>query len=76
MRAVRIEALAVHAGVLFSTLSGYFQPPEGACPTYRGLYNGLEEFERGLRQHVHLENSIVFPRALEMERNESACVRS
>jgi regulator of cell morphogenesis and NO signaling len=53
-----------------------FQPPERACPTYRGLYNGLEEFERDLRQHVHLENNIVFPRALEMERNESACVRS
>ena len=76
MRAVRIEVLAVHAGVLFRTLSGDFQPPEGACPAYRALYNGLEEFERDLRQHVHLENNIVFPRALEMERNESACVRS
>ena len=54
MRAVRIEVLAVHAGVLFRTLSGDFQPPEGACPTYRELYNGLEEFERDLRQHVHL----------------------
>jgi len=76
MRDVRIEALTVHAGVLFRTLSGDFQPPEGACPTYRALHNGLEEFERDLRQHVHLENSIVFPRALEMERKESACVRS
>lgn len=58
------------------SLSGDFQPPEGACPTYRALYNGLEEFERDLHQHVHLENNIVFPRALEMERKESACVRS
>ena len=58
----------------FRTLS--VQPPEGACPTHRALYNGLEEFERALRQHVHLENNIVFPRALEMERKESACVRS
>ena len=64
MRAVRIEVLAVHAGVRFRTLS--VQPPEGACPTHRALYNGLEEFERDLRQHVHLENNIVFPRALEM----------
>ncbi len=48
----------------FRTLS--VQPPEGACPTHRALYNGLEEFERDLRQHVHLENNIVFPRALEM----------
>jgi iron-sulfur cluster repair protein YtfE (RIC family) len=76
MRAVRIEVLVVHAGALFRTLSGDFQPPEGACPTYRALYNSLEEFERDLRQHVHLENHIVFSRALEMERKESACVRS
>ena len=77
MRAVRIEVLAVHAGLLFRTLSGDFQPPERACPTYRAsLYNGLEEFERDLRPHVHLENHIVFPRPLEMERKESACVRS
>ena len=76
MRAVRIEVLAVHAGVLFRTLSGDFQPPEGACQTYRAPYNGLEEFERDLHQPVHLENDIVFPRALELERKESACVRS
>jgi len=57
------------------TLSGDFQPPEGAYPTYRALYHGLEEFERDLHRHVHLENNILFPRALEMEREESACVR-
>jgi iron-sulfur cluster repair protein YtfE (RIC family) len=76
MRAVRIEVLAVYAGVLSRTLSGDFQPREGACQTYRALYNGLEEFERDLHQHVHLENNIVFPRALELENKESACVRS
>ncbi|MGH9557691.1 MAG: iron-sulfur cluster repair di-iron protein [Bryobacteraceae bacterium] len=53
-------------------LSGNFQAPEGACQTYRGLYQGLEEFERNLHQHVHLENNILFPRTLEMERKESA----
>lgn len=58
------------------TLSGDFQPPEGACPTYCALYHGLEEFERDLHRHVHLENNIVFPRALEMERKESAYFRS
>jgi len=50
-------------------LSGGYQPPDGACPSYRGLYHGLEEFERDLHQHVHLENNILFPRALEMERS-------
>ncbi|MEP6715088.1 MAG: iron-sulfur cluster repair di-iron protein [Terriglobia bacterium] len=48
-------------------LSGGFTAPAGACPTFRGLYHGLEEFERDLHRHVHLENNILFPRAMEME---------
>jgi regulator of cell morphogenesis and NO signaling len=48
-------------------LSGGFQPPGDACPTYRALYQGLAEFENDLHQHVHLENNILFPRALAME---------
>lgn len=48
-------------------LSGGFAPPEGACPTYRGFYQALEEFEKDLHQHVHLENNILFPRAIEMD---------
>lgn len=48
-------------------LSHDFNPPEGACPTYRGFYQGLSEFERDLHQHVHLENNILFPRAIEMD---------
>jgi regulator of cell morphogenesis and NO signaling len=38
-------------------------PPNWACPTFRGLYYGLEELERDMHQHVHLENNILFPRA-------------
>ena len=57
-------------------LSAEFQPPEGACPTYRALYQGLEEFERDLHRHVHLENNILFPRALEIEREGIAHVRA
>jgi regulator of cell morphogenesis and NO signaling len=49
-------------------LSGNYIAPAGACPSYCGLYHGLQEFERDLHQHVHLENNILFPRALEMER--------
>jgi regulator of cell morphogenesis and NO signaling len=48
-------------------LSNGYQAPVGACPTYLGLYLALEEFERDLHQHVHLENNILFPRAVEME---------
>jgi regulator of cell morphogenesis and NO signaling len=31
------------------------------------LYQDLREFEADLHQHVHLENNILFPRAVEME---------
>ncbi len=43
--------------------------PDGACPTYEALYRGLEEFEQDLHLHVHLENNILFPRAVELERS-------
>jgi regulator of cell morphogenesis and NO signaling len=49
------------------TLSMEYQAPDSACPTYRALYHGLEEFESDLHHHVHLENNILFPRALHME---------
>jgi len=49
-------------------LSGDYEAPAGACPSYKGLYHGLQEFERDLHHHVHLENNILFPRALEMDR--------
>ena len=52
-------------------LSSGYRVPESACPTYRALYHGLEEFERDLHHHVHLENNILFPRALHMEQQVS-----
>jgi regulator of cell morphogenesis and NO signaling len=59
------DALALF-GKIRELSSGYTAPP-GACPTYLGLYLALEEFEGDLRYHVHLENNILFPRAIEME---------
>lgn len=50
-------------------LSNGFTPPEGSCPTYRGFYQALAEFEHDLHRHVHLENNVLFPRAIEMEEN-------
>jgi regulator of cell morphogenesis and NO signaling len=44
-------------------------PPAEACGTWRALYLGLAEFERELMQHVHLENYLLFPRALRSERS-------
>lgn len=42
--------------------------PVGACPTYHAFYDGPKEFEQDLHQHIHLENNILFPRAIAMER--------
>jgi regulator of cell morphogenesis and NO signaling len=44
-----------------------FQPPEWACATHIALFVGLSEFETDLKQHIHLENDVLFPRAIEME---------
>lgn len=58
------------AGLLLEVIrskSGQFIPPEGACPTYHAFYQGLLEFEQDLHQHIHLENNVLFPGAIEME---------
>jgi len=47
--------------------SGGYQAPEDACASYQAAYQALEEFEKDLHLHVHLENNILFPRAVEME---------
>lgn len=49
-------------------LSNNFTPPEDACATYRVLYANLKEFQEDLHKHVHLENNILFPKALELEK--------
>lgn len=48
-------------------LSQNYQAPADACGSYRALYGALQSFEAGLHQHVHLENNILFPRAVAME---------
>lgn len=40
-----------------------FRPPQEACNTYRAMLDGLEELEKDMHQHVHLENNVLFPRA-------------
>jgi regulator of cell morphogenesis and NO signaling len=47
--------------------SSAYTPPAGACMSYKALYDQLREFEADLHQHVHLENNILFPRAVELE---------
>ena len=58
------------AGALLAELerlSNNFTTPVGACPTYHAYYDGLREFEQDLHQHIHLENNVLFPRAIAME---------
>jgi len=46
------------------TLTDDFTPPPGACNTYRAMLQALQEFEDDTHQHVHLENNILFVKAL------------
>ncbi|HVO76063.1 MAG TPA: iron-sulfur cluster repair di-iron protein [Ignavibacteriaceae bacterium] len=48
-------------------LSGNYTPPEDACNTYKVCFQELKEFEEDLHQHVHLENNILFPKAVRLE---------
>ena len=52
-------------------LSNDFTPPVGACPTFHAFYRGLHEFEQDLHQHIHLENNVLFPKAIALE--EATC---
>ena len=45
---------------------GYTLPPE-ACHTWHAYYDALQRFEQDLHQHVHKENNILFPRAIQRE---------
>jgi len=41
-----------------------FWVPDEACTTWRALYLGLEQLERDLMDHIHLENNVLFPKVL------------
>ena len=45
-------------------LAHNYAPPAEACNTWRALYLGVEQLERDLMQHIHLENNVLFPAAL------------
>jgi len=49
--------------------SAGYTVPRDACISYQTLYKALADFEKDLHQHIHLENNILFPRAIDMERS-------
>ncbi|MCE5306222.1 MAG: iron-sulfur cluster repair di-iron protein [Acidobacteriales bacterium] len=48
-------------------ITANYAVPEYACVTYRSLMAGLQELEQDLHLHIHLENNILFPRAITLE---------
>jgi regulator of cell morphogenesis and NO signaling len=49
-------------------LTRNYKLPEEACMSYQALYQGLTDLEKDIHRHLHLENNILFPRALELEK--------
>lgn len=60
-----------HEGERFekiAELSNNYTPPSHACNTYKVTFALLKEFEDNLHQHIHLENNILFPKAISLEK--------
>ena len=58
-----------HAGSMLAeirNLTNNYTPPADACTTYQLSFASLQAFELDLHHHVHLENNILFPKALKM----------
>ena len=65
-----MEAEHENAGLILKKMcriSDGYSAPEDACNTFRVLYGKLKEFEDDLHRHIHLENNILFPKAIEKE---------
>ena len=63
------------AGSILRAIKGVAQgysAPADACVSYHTLYKALAAFEADLHQHIHLENNVLFPRAVELEQAKFA----
>jgi regulator of cell morphogenesis and NO signaling len=52
----------------FRELTNNYMPPPGACITHKVALSKLKELDNDLVQHIHLENNILFPKAIAMEK--------
>lgn len=48
----------------FRELTNNYEVPVHACSSWRALYEGLVRLEQELKEHIHLENDVLFPRAI------------
>jgi len=60
------DALAI-----LSESTDAYTPPEWACNTYRAMLDSLEKLEADMHQHIHKENNVLFPKAIELEESRS-----
>ncbi|HEV8082025.1 MAG TPA: hemerythrin domain-containing protein [Chitinophagaceae bacterium] len=51
----------------FRRLTHDYLLPEDTCNSYKFLFEKMKEFEQDLIQHIHLENNILFPKAVQLE---------
>lgn len=64
-----------NAGALLTQLrraTNDYTPPPEACPTLVGLLHSVQDFERDLHQHIHMENNLLFPLAVALEKETLA----
>ncbi|MEG0927214.1 iron-sulfur cluster repair di-iron protein [Chryseobacterium sp.] len=52
-------------------ITNEYQPPADACNTYKVAFAMLQDFENDLHKHIHLENNILFPKAIQLEKEFS-----
>ena len=53
-------------------LTDGYTPPADACNTYKVAFAMLQDFENDLHTHIHLENNILFPKSIHLEKDFSA----
>ena len=53
---------------IIQKLTEDYTPPKGACATHKVSYGQLKEYADDLMRHIHLENNILFPKAIELEK--------
>ncbi|REC47475.1 iron-sulfur cluster repair di-iron protein [Chryseobacterium pennipullorum] len=49
-------------------ITNEYLPPADACNTYKVAFATLQDFENDLHKHIHLENNILFPKAIRLEK--------
>ena len=56
----RLQSIAI--------LTNQYQIPSDGCHTFEVTYRALEDFEKDLHRHIHLENNILFPKICENDK--------